>query len=137
MPALLPRPIPVTNVSKERGERRKESDGTCPTFFLAIFTHRAHCLTRMLALQEDSSVLLVKSVLKGSPANQTGLVRVGDAVSPRLSFHLHFPPQRDSDAIGQIVSVDGTDCYGFSLAELAERLLGHPGTEVVCRFRNQ
>ena len=65
--------------------------------------------------QDDANVLLVKSVLKGSPSQMTGQVRVGDAV----------------------VSVDGCDCYGFSLAELAEKLLGHPGTEVICCFRNQ
>eukprot|EP00282_Hemiselmis_andersenii_P020323 CAMPEP_0172040396 /NCGR_PEP_ID=MMETSP1041-20130122/24475_1 /TAXON_ID=464988 /ORGANISM="Hemiselmis andersenii, Strain CCMP439" /LENGTH=126 /DNA_ID=CAMNT_0012698289 /DNA_START=232 /DNA_END=609 /DNA_ORIENTATION=- len=58
----------------------------------------------------DSNVLLVKSVLKGSPSQLTGKILVGD----------------------RITSVDGKSCYGFSLAELAERLLGHPGSEVKC-----
>lgn len=64
--------------------------------------------------KDDSNILLVKSVLKGSPSYATGMVKVGD----------------------EVVSVDGCDCYGFSLAELAEKLLGHPGTEVVCGFKS-
>mmetsp|Transcript_26422 Transcript_26422/g.66677 ORF Transcript_26422/g.66677 Transcript_26422/m.66677 type:complete len:151 (-) Transcript_26422:82-534(-) len=60
----------------------------------------------------DANLLLVKSVLKGSPSQMTGKILVGD----------------------KITSVDGKSCYGFSLAELAERLLGHPGSEVTCTF---
>mmetsp|Transcript_8873 Transcript_8873/g.21948 ORF Transcript_8873/g.21948 Transcript_8873/m.21948 type:complete len:157 (-) Transcript_8873:83-553(-) len=58
------------------------------------------------------SVLSVKSLLKGSPAQQCAKITVGD----------------------HILAVNAISVEAFSLAELAEKLLGPTGSVVECTF---
>lgn len=61
----------------------------------------------------DPGGLAVKSLLTNSPAQQCGKITVGDIV----------------------ISVNGENVYGKKLAELAEHLLGPPGSEVMNRIQ--
>mmetsp|Transcript_15598 Transcript_15598/g.24255 ORF Transcript_15598/g.24255 Transcript_15598/m.24255 type:complete len:150 (+) Transcript_15598:153-602(+) len=61
----------------------------------------------------DPSGLSVKSLLSGSPAQTCNRIKVGDI----------------------IMSVDGMEVYGKKLAELAEVLLGPPGSPVTLKFK--
>eukprot|EP00961_Rhodomonas_salina_P075802 1017174-Rhodomonas_salina.4 len=63
----------------------------------------------------DPQGLAVKSLLANSPAQNSGKIKVGDI----------------------ILSVDGQNVYGKKLAELAEVLLGPPGSEVTLEFKNE
>jgi C-terminal processing protease CtpA/Prc len=62
--------------------------------------------------KDIDSVLSVKSLLKGSPAQQCNKIAVGD----------------------HIMAVNGASVESFSLAELAEKLLGPTGSVVECTF---
>mmetsp|Transcript_56216 Transcript_56216/g.114963 ORF Transcript_56216/g.114963 Transcript_56216/m.114963 type:complete len:149 (-) Transcript_56216:326-772(-) len=65
--------------------------------------------------QADPGGLAVKSLLANSPAQQCGKITVGDI----------------------ILSVNGENVYGKKLAELAEVLLGPPGSEVTLVFKRE
>jgi len=62
----------------------------------------------------DTNGLAVKSLLKGSPAERCGKIAVGDIV----------------------LEVNGDNVYGKKLAELAQVLLGPPGSSVQMTFKS-
>ncbi|EKX40314.1 hypothetical protein GUITHDRAFT_113554 [Guillardia theta CCMP2712] len=66
-------------------------------------------------MDNDVEVLEIKTFLKGSPADVCNDISVGDI----------------------IVAVEGKSVEGISLAELAERLLGPPGSQVTCSFKKR
>mmetsp|Transcript_49329 Transcript_49329/g.77065 ORF Transcript_49329/g.77065 Transcript_49329/m.77065 type:complete len:153 (-) Transcript_49329:826-1284(-) len=65
--------------------------------------------------KSDPNGLAVKSLLTGSPAQKCDKIFVGDI----------------------ILEVDGGNVYGKKLAELAEVLLGPPGSKVKLLFRSE
>mmetsp|Transcript_39270 Transcript_39270/g.76821 ORF Transcript_39270/g.76821 Transcript_39270/m.76821 type:complete len:175 (-) Transcript_39270:601-1125(-) len=62
----------------------------------------------------EPGTLIVKSIIKGSPAFKSNKISVGDTV----------------------LMVDGTSVVGKQLAGLAELLLGKPGTQVKLTFKS-